>query len=380
MIIGPEQIAFPGKAFETIAVLTVFFILLPAAIGASKIKKDEEVIFFPTNAHLDAEAKTWIIPVHGWIFEPENESLWRKAVLKSLAKKLELEDGAEENALFRKRARMFLVDNERWKKPDIRIGKHVFTMKRSKANGHFKGSAVLNRDEADKLASGLRLGFSAVTKKEDPREFKGFAQILPPKGVSVISDIDDTIKATNVPNKKELLANTFLREFKPVPGMAKAYKKWREAGAAFHYVSSSPWQLFPFLSSFMKENGFPSGSFHLKLFRMKDRSFFNLFASSEETKPPVIASILNTYPERTFVMVGDSGENDPEIYGAFASKYPRHVTHIFIRKVPGADNSADRFANAFRGVDSKRWIVFDDPDVLQKPIMKTGKQDSTPGF
>ena len=65
-----------------------------------------------------------------------------------------------------------------------------------------------------------------------------------------------------------------------VPGMAEAYDRWSKAGGVtFHYVSASPWQLFAPLEGFVRSNGFPAGSFNLKSFRWKDRSFFDLFKS-----------------------------------------------------------------------------------------------------
>ena len=57
-------------------------------------------------------------------------------------------------------------------------------------------------------------------------------ELLPRRGISVISDIDDTIKVSHVANRGRLLRNTFVNPFAPVPGMAELYQAWREAGAA----------------------------------------------------------------------------------------------------------------------------------------------------
>ena len=66
---------------------------------------------------------------------------------------------------------------------------------------------------------------------------------VPPEGLSIIW-YRDTVKVSNV-NKRELLANTFLREFTPIEGMAALFRRWGRAhGAVFHYVSASPWQLW----------------------------------------------------------------------------------------------------------------------------------------
>ena len=145
------------------------------------------------------------------------------------------------------------------------------------------------------------------------------------------------------------------REFRDVPGMGRAYGRW---AAAFHYVSSSLWQLFPALSDFMARKGFPPGAFHLKTFRPKDQTFFDLFTAPEDSKIPTIEAILRAYPGRKFVLVGDSGEKDPEIYGTIAKRHRGQVVHVFIRNVSPQDDQEERFAAAFRGVPERKWTVF----------------------
>ncbi|MCU7811355.1 MAG: App1 family protein [Candidatus Thiodiazotropha sp. (ex Notomyrtea botanica)] len=322
---------------------------------------------------MDKSTSEWIIPIHGWIFEREEDSAWRKAALSGLAKALGLEDDAVTNRYFQERARMFLVDNERWKSPEIQIGGNRFITERSATNGHFKGQIHLGQDEiADQIGDGL-LSFSAVTEIDDKREFSSQVQLLPSEGVSVISDIDDTIKESMVLDKRALLANTFLRPYQSVEGMAGIYSDWEKGGAAFHYVSSSPWQLYPFLAQFMGQKGFPRGAFHLKQFRAKDRSLFKMFASSEETKPPIIRSIFETWPEHRFILVGDSGEKDPEIYGQIAREFPDRVRHIFIRRVEGADNTAERFDASFSGLSTSRWSLFSDPQRIRSIPLETAE-------
>ena len=142
----------------------------------------------------------------------------------------------------------------------------------------------------------------------DDRRFASVAFLLADSGVSVVSDIDDTVKISEVRDKQKLLRNTFMHEFQAVPGMADTYRTWAAAGAAFHYVSASPWQLFDPLDAFFKAASFPAGSLHLKQFRWKDSSFFSLFQDPVAYKKPIIAGLLTRYPHRRFVLVGDSGE------------------------------------------------------------------------
>lgn len=69
--------------------------------------------------------------------------------------------------------------------------------------------------------------------------------------------------------------------------------------------------------------------------------------------------VFNTF--RTLVLVGDSGEHDPEIYGKVARMYPKRVGQIFIRAVKGEKPDADRFREAFKDVPREKWLVFTDP-------------------
>lgn len=126
---------------------------------------------------------------------------------------------------------------------------------------------------------------AAATDPESPLHKDEELVLLPaPTGVSVVSDLDDTIKISQVTDRKKLLDNTFRQPFRDVPGMAAAYTRWRGQGAAFHYVSASPWQLYPALSTWLDAAGLPQGEWHMKYFRVKDESFMNLFASPLDGK------------------------------------------------------------------------------------------------
>lgn len=328
--------------------------------NAPVVKDDEEVIFFPTCAHLDKKGKNWIIPIHGWIFEPEEDSIRRNLLLHTLDDPIAGDDEVKKKR-FRERARLFLVDNERAKRMVIGLGGRTFTMRLSGANGHFYGEARL---PAEELKGETLVWFKALKVSGD-RKFEGVVHLVQPGGVSVVSDIDDTIKDSRVLDTEEMLRRTFLEEFEAVGGMAAVYEVWRKQGAAFHYVSSSPWQIYPLLSQFFENVKFPPGSFHLKLVRLTDSTLFNLFKSSLETKVPVIRELISMYPGRQFILVGDSGEHDPEIYGVIAGKFPGNVRHIFIRDVtPGADQ-AGRFQKAFQNIPRDKWTIFTDPAVLK---------------
>lgn len=331
------------------------------------IKPDEEVIFFPTSASYDHDLNQWTVPVHGWVFEPEEDSAWRSYAIKVLLEVLELGSIPVDNPIFKKRVRMFLVDNERGKSPQIRIGQSRYIVGRTEPNGHFTSFISLTADQAKRNEVHPWVHFALDQNLPDRRVFEGCVQLVGDQGLSIISDIDDTIKISHVADKKALLANTFLRPFRAVPGMADLYIRWEKSNAVFHYVSSSPWQLYPALAEFIEQHQFPKGSFHLKCFRLKDSSFLSLFTKDDQYKLSNISILLQRFPKREFILVGDAGERDPEIYGEIARQFPTQVKHIFIRRLRSELTSPDRYQTAFRNVDADRWTLFSDPKALMGP-------------
>jgi len=338
-----------------------FIALLLAGQGYSqptRIKSDERVIFYPSAAKRAANTNEWQAEIRGCVFEPEKRGL-TLALLRETLDLKDVEMTPAEEKIFNERARLFLVDHERGKKIFVRFGEKVFPAGKSAANGKFAGKVVLGNAE-------LKRAFQAVLSSEDSRIFSGEVFPLEDEGVSVISDIDDTIKITEVRDKNATLRNTFLREFQPVPGMAEFYRTAAtERNVSFHYISASPWQLYEPLVAFVRSNGFPAGTFELKEFRWKDKSFFSLFASPEKYKPGVIEPLLKQFPKRKFILVGDSGERDPEIYGALARKFPGQIFRILIRDVTSEPAESPRYQKAFRDVPTDKWQIFREPSEIK---------------
>jgi len=106
----------------------------------------------------------------------------------------------------------------------------------------------------------------------------------------------------------------------------------------------------------------------MKEFRVKDGSVVNLFTSPERYKPRIIEPLLSQFPQRQFVLVGDSGEKDPEIYGAIARRHPRQVHRIFIREVTSEGPAALRYRRAFAGLPGQLWRVFKEPGEIGQAI------------
>ena len=162
----------------------------------------------------------------------------------------------------------------------------------------------------------------------------------------VISDLDDTVIWTNVTNKLRMLllllrSNAHTR--KPFKGVAAFYRALRNGAAGgegnpVFYVSGSPWNLYAPLVEFLRLQGIPEGPLLLK-----DFGDHTLFASGDQQlhKLAHIERILEHYPALPFVLIGDSGEQDPEIYTQVVRTHPERVRVIYIRSV---DPDPDRIA------------------------------------
>lgn len=340
--------------------------LLGFKAWASPLKADEAVQVFNTAAYWDAAAERWQIPLHSWVYEWESDSLWRRLVSGGIANHLQLSAESVERERLVQRLGWWLVDNERNKNLRFRVGEQVAESTASRANGHSYGLLALAVPlTAYEQTAAVRVQLELPP--DDAREFAGLAYLVPPRGVSVISDIDDTVKVSQVADRKALLSNVFVNEFKAVPGMAALYQAWAEAGVSFHYVSGSPWQLYPTLQAGFAAQGLPNGSFHLRHVRFKDRSAFNLRKEALEYKTPLIELLLQRYPQRQFVFVGDTTEQDPEVYALLAARYPEQVLHIYLRQ-PAKLNSQENaesgpvaelnIAERMAAVAAERWTLF----------------------
>ncbi|KAI5270018.1 hypothetical protein E4T47_06521 [Aureobasidium subglaciale] len=158
-------------------------------------------------------------------------------------------------------------------------------------------------------------------------------KVTPVRGVSMISDIDDTIKHSAITSgAREIFRNAFIRDLGDltIEGVRQWYCKLADMGVKMHYVSNSPWQLYPVITGFFKAAGLPLGSFHLKQYSGMLQGIFEPVA---ERKKATLDRLFRDFPERKFVLVGDSGEADLEVYTDVVLEYPGRVVAIFIRDV-----------------------------------------------
>ena len=332
-----------------------------------ELKADEQVVFFRTAGWLDEASQEWHLPIHAWVYEPQDSNV-RKAIFETvLDEQFDLAVSDETEPNFTRRLNLLIADNERGKELTIRIAGTDHVLPPSAENGHIETTLRIPVEDVDQFGAGDFIGYTAVFAEGDSRHAEGEVRLVEPSGLSVISDIDDTVKISNVTDKKKLLEYTFLLDFEAAPGMANQFRNWSADGVSFHFVSSSPWQLYSPLTEFLDGARFPWATLSLKAVRFRDETLFDLFKKGTETKPAAIEKILVAYPGRKFILVGDSGEQDPEVYAAMLRKYPEQVRSVYIRNVTQESPDNDRFAAVFEGIPQDRWELFEDPGNLDAP-------------
>ena len=236
---------------------------------------------------------------------------------------------------FQSRIKPFMAEAEHRQTIVVKIGNQSHRLKkRTRRNGRFQQTLTISDAQIQNLAKesdGNRsVEFSVSIEGSDEEPVTAIAYLYQPGKVSVVSDIDDTIKDSAVGDRRELLANTFLRKFRSIDGMAEVYRQWSKQGAGFHYVSSSPWQLFQSLQGLQTDLGFPLGTVHLRNFRLRDQLLKRVIVR-RQGKAVAIKKLLKLMPGREMVLVGDSGEKDPKIYRKICRKFPGRIRAVFIR-------------------------------------------------
>ena len=167
-------------------------------------------------------------------------------------------------------------------------------------------------------------GTSAVTEVMVPSEAASFG---------VISDIDDTIVQTNATNLlrmvRSIVNNAAARL--PFEGVAELYQSLHVERNPIFYVSSSPWNLYELLQDYLDINRIPHGPMLLQDWGIDDKTL--ILASHKEHKLAQIQTVLEYYPWLKWVLIGDSGQHDPEIYLEVIRTHPDRVLAVLIRDV-----------------------------------------------
>ncbi len=165
----------------------------------------------------------------------------------------------------------------------------------------------------------------------------------PAARIGLVSDVDDTILETGLSRGIEFLRAALLTdvgERTPLRGAAALYQALLGEDRPVFYLSTSPWNLHEMLLEFIALRGFPLGPLLLTDWGPSRAGLFRIGA--QDHKVGVVRRILDEHPHLGLVLVGDSGQADPEIYASLAREHRERIVAVYIRRTPAA--SATRIA------------------------------------
>ncbi len=171
----------------------------------------------------------------------------------------------------------------------------------------------------------------------------------------VISDLDDTVIRSDVHSVVRMVraiavgnAHTRL----PFHGVSAFYSALHAGRAGkpvnpIFYVSSSPWNLYDLLDEFLSIRGIPAGPLILRDWGMGVNPSRNA-----PHKLEAISHVLDTYPDLPFILIGDSGQEDPEIYRDIIARYPKRIRAAYIRNVTPHPERSNKIKSLIREVSA----------------------------
>jgi phosphatidate phosphatase APP1 len=180
--------------------------------------------------------------------------------------------------------------------------------------------------------------------------------LIPPLDAEygIISDLDDTVIQTSATNLLRMARTVLVRNAHsrlPFEGVAEFYRALQlgrngKRNNPFFYVSSSPWNLYDLLDDFLELNDVPPGPLLLRDMSLTRKKTQPEASAHHGHKLHEIDNLLLTYPELPFVLIGDSGQEDANIYREVVRRYPGRILAIYIRDVehPGRAALVERVA------------------------------------
>jgi phosphatidate phosphatase APP1 len=226
-------------------------------------------------------------------------------------------------------------------------------------------------DVAVPTPEGLQPGWHLAEMRLGQDDVPALAPVLlasPRAEYGVVSDLDDTVIITGVAHIVRRLWSLFLADAKsrlPFEGVSAFYQALHggrsgEAGNPIVYVSSSPWNLYEHLDEFLRLNGIPAGPLLLRDWGLSPMGFAPWGGHAH--KLDKIREVLGTLAPLPFLLIGDSGQEDPEHYLTIAREFPGRIPAVYIRTVheaPWRTAELERLAEEVREAGSELVLVKD---------------------
>lgn len=191
------------------------------------------------------------------------------------------------------------------------------------------------------LPATLDPGWQSITmtvEESEPVEAKVFI-VASDVRFGVISDVDDTVMVTALPRPLVAAWNSFVLDEharQPVPGMAVLLERLvrDHSGAPVVYLSTGAWNVAPTLVRFMRRHLFPPGALLLTDWGPTHDRWFR---SGKDHKRENLRRLAREFPEVKWLLIGDDGQHDDDLYTAFADEFPGNVTAVAIRRLSPAE-------------------------------------------
>ncbi|KAM4059164.1 hypothetical protein HRG_007970 [Hirsutella rhossiliensis] len=197
------------------------------------------------------------------------------------------------------------------------------------------------------------------------------AYLVPPEGITVVSDIDDILRVTKIYQPKEGLLNTFARPFTPWMNMPQVYANWSSSinNLHFHYLTTTPEQVTRNYMEFIYKT-YPLGSFDTRPLNFSDVS------ATLHIRRYLLDMVFRTFPQRRFILVADTTNRDVmKAYPQMYKDYPGQVLCILLRNTSSTD-PGNRFpydTSGFKDIPRERYMLFNVPDDLARLDVVNGQ-------
>lgn len=160
----------------------------------------------------------------------------------------------------------------------------------------------------------------------------------PANRLVLVSDVDDTVVLSEVNHKRRLLQRSLMHnslQREGFAGTAAFYRQLLQLNAVPElstviYLSASPQQLGPPLRAFLQRQQFPDGLLLLKTIARRDG---DPWLDQQRYKLRILEGLLRDFASPQFILIGDDGEHDPEIYRSLQQRFPERIAAVLIRRV-----------------------------------------------
>jgi hypothetical protein len=196
------------------------------------------------------------------------------------------------------------------------------------------------------------------------------AYLVPPQGLTIISDIDDILRVTKIYLPKQGLNNSFANPFTPWMNMPDIYANWSRSlpDMHFHYLTTTPEQITRNYMDYIYKT-YPGGSFDTRPLNFSDVS------ATLSIRKYLLDKVFQTFPQRKFILMADTSNSDVmRDYPQLAKQYSGQVQCIFLRNTSATDD--DKFpydTSGFKGLNQSQYMFFIVPDDLSNLDVANGQ-------